>query len=206
MECLFGIRGADFCLLAADTLTARSIVVMKRDDVKFRSLTPTCGLTFQGESGDTVALADYLQANVQLFGVRHDGLELSTRACAHFARHILSQRLRTATPYQVNLLVGGVDTLDDHEGDAKDRLQEGQLFWIDYLGSMVPLPFACQGYGSYFCYGLLDKLYKPTLSKEDAVALLKTCLQELKTRFVVNLPSFIVRIYTVNAGLEEFIL
>lgn len=198
MECLFGIRGRDFCVLAADTLSARSIVVMKADECKWRSLTPTCGMVFQGEPGDAISLADYLQANIRLYGVRNDGLELSPHACAHFVRHTLSDGLRSGSgAQQVNLLVGGVVP------NAESAASVGELYWIDYLGSMVPLPFACQGYGSYFCMGLLDRYYRSDLTADDAIALLKRCLHELKVRFVANLPAFTVRVYRADGEVQE---
>lgn len=37
------------------------------------------------------------------------------------------------------------------------------LYWMDYLAAMQPMPFALHGYGAFFCLGLLDKLYKPSM-------------------------------------------
>lgn len=54
------------------------------------------------------------------------------------------------TPYQVNLLIGGFDVSDG----ATD------LFYMDFLGSLVRVPFAVHGYGSYFTLSVMDRYYK----------------------------------------------
>ena len=196
MECLFGIQGKDFCLLAADTMVSRSIVTMKHNEIKHRHLNSQCGLIYSGEAGDTVSLADYLQANISLYTLRNDGVQLSPQAAASFSRRTLADSLRSRSPYNVNLLVGGVDGVSG----------KGELYWIDYLGSCVRVPFACHGYGGYFCMGLLDNQYKADLSKEEALELLKKCIHELKVRFVGNLPAFSVRIYNANGSIDELML
>ena len=49
----------------------------------------------------------------------------------------------------MNLLVAG---FDDMHGPS--------LFYMDYLGSAVPVPTAVHGYGAHFTYGILDRKYK----------------------------------------------
>ena len=41
---------------------------------------------------------------------------------------------------------------DEHEGPS--------LYFLDYLASMVKLPYAVHGYGSFFTLSILDKYYK----------------------------------------------
>lgn len=71
---------------------------------------------------------------------------------------------------------------------------EPSLYWLDYLATMVPLKFAAQGYGAFFCMSLMDRYHKPNMNLEEAKGLLRMCLQELKTRFIVNLPAFKVKV------------
>ena len=49
----------------------------------------------------------------------------------------------------VNLLMAGCDA---DKGPA--------LFYMDYLASVVELPFAVHGYGSFFTLSIFDKHYK----------------------------------------------
>ena len=72
-------------------------------------------------------------------------------------------------PYYVNLLIGGFDAESG-----------GSLHYLDYLASSVSVPFAAHGYGSYFVLSLLDRWHRPDLTEEDAVALLRKCMAEVR--------------------------
>ncbi|RUS32701.1 nucleophile aminohydrolase [Jimgerdemannia flammicorona] len=183
MECLFGITGKDFVLLASDTLAAQSIIVMKDTDDKSRVLNPHTVLLYSGAPGDTVNFAEFIQRSVQLYGIRN-GNELSPKAAANFTRRELANSLRSRHPYSVNMLIGGFDTTTGTP----------HLYWLDHLAAMAPLKFAAQGYCSHFCLSLMDRYHKPNMSVPEAIDLLRRCLQELKIRFIINLPAFRAKI------------
>ncbi|ORX46976.1 N-terminal nucleophile aminohydrolase [Hesseltinella vesiculosa] len=183
MECLFGITGKDFALLAADTISARSIVVMKGTEDKSRQLSPHSVLLYSGEPGDTVNFAEYIQRNIRLYSIQN-GIELSPKAIATFTRREIADSLRSRHPYAVNMILGGFD----------EKTGKPELFWIDYLGAMASLPFAAQGYGAYFCTSLMDRHYREGMDVEEAKKLLQQCINELKTRFIVNMPKFVVKL------------
>ncbi|XP_056681023.1 proteasome subunit beta type-2-like [Monodelphis domestica] len=165
MEYLIGIQGSDYILVASDCVAASNIVQMS-----------------VGEAGDTVQFAEYIQKNVQLYKMRN-GYELSPTAAANFTHRNLAYYLRTRTPYHVNLLLA---TYDEHEGPA--------LYYMGYLAALAKAPFAAHGYGAFLTLSILDHFYKPSITREEAVELLKKCLEELQKRFILNLPSFSVRI------------
>lgn len=79
--------------------------------------------------------ADYIQANIQLYTMRND-TELGPVAVSNFVRSELARSLRSRSPYTVNLLLGGVDPIS----------QEPHLYWVDYLASLAPVPYAAHGY------------------------------------------------------------
>ncbi|CAM9623871.1 proteasome subunit beta type-2 [Petromyzon marinus] len=182
MEYCIGIQGKDFVAVAADTVSAHSIVVMKQDQEKMFRLSDRILLLCTGESGDTVQFAEYVQKNVQLYKMRN-GYELSPTAAANFTRRNLADYLRSRTPYHVNLLLAGYE---ESEGPS--------LFYMDYLSSMVRVPFAAHGYGAALTITILDRHYHPDLTREEAVEILQKCAQEMHKRFLVNLPAFTVRI------------
>lgn len=97
MEALIGITGHDFVLLAADRVSARSIVVMKGTEDKFRQLSSHVLMAYCGEPGDTVQFAEYIQRNVKLYEMKN-GQELGPAAAAHFTRRALADSLRTRVP------------------------------------------------------------------------------------------------------------
>ncbi|XP_011479432.1 proteasome subunit beta type-2 isoform X2 [Oryzias latipes] len=135
-----------------------------------------------GEAGDTVQFAEYIQKNVQLYKMRN-GYELSPSAAANFTRKNLADYLRSRTPYHVNLLLAGYD---DADGPG--------LFYMDYLSSLAKAPFAAHGYGAFLTLSILDRDYKPDLTREEAMNILRKCVEELNKRFILNLHSFNVRL------------
>ncbi|XP_062265911.1 proteasome subunit beta type-2 [Platichthys flesus] len=182
MEYLLGITGPDFVLVASDNVAASSIIKMKHDYDKMFKLSEKILLLCVGEAGDTVQFAEYIQKNVQLYKMRN-GYELSPSAAANFTRKNLADYLRSRTPYHVNLLLAGYD---DTDGPG--------LFYMDYLSALAKAPFAAHGYGAFLTLSILDRHYKPDLTREEAMDLLRMCIQELNKRFVLNLPSFTVRL------------
>ncbi|MCL4118388.1 UNVERIFIED_CONTAM: hypothetical protein GTU68_031249, partial [Idotea baltica] len=83
-------------------------------------------------------------------------------------------------PYFVNLLLGGYDT------DQK----ESHLYYIDYLAASVPLDYYAFGYGGMFTLSVMDKEYHADMTQEEGYKLLTMCVNEVKRRFIANLPKF----------------
>ncbi|KAH3801362.1 proteasome subunit beta type-2-like [Dreissena polymorpha] len=190
MECLIGIQGKDFVLVACDTVSARSIVSMKQDLDKMHKLNDNLLMLVVGESGDTVQFAEYMSKNIQLYKMRN-GYELSPHAAANFTRKNLADYLRSSTPYMVNLLLAGYDK---DEGPA--------LYFMDYLASLNKVPFGAHGYGSFFTVSILDRHYREDITLDEAQKLLAKCVNEIKQRFIVNMPTFKVRCITKD-GIQD---
>ncbi|BFY99351.1 hypothetical protein BsWGS_02391 [Bradybaena similaris] len=182
MECLIGIQGKDFVLLATDTISARSVVAMKNDHDKMYKLSDNLLLAVCGESGDTIQFSEYIAKNVQLYKMRN-GYELSPHAAASFTRRNMAESLRSQRSHMVNLLIAGYDKEDGPS-----------LYYLDYLASLNKLPFAIHGYGSLFALSIMDKYYLKDLDFEGAKGLLIKCLNEIQKRFIVNLGRFRLRV------------
>lgn len=125
---------------------------------------------------DTVQFAEYVTANLKLNAIRNNR-DTSPAAAASWIRHTIATSLRSKKPYQVNLLLAGYDT-------ARNT---SHLYWMDYLGTKVEVPYACHGYASYFCLSLLDKYHDPEAGWEEAMEILKRCIDELQKRMIVDL-------------------
>jgi 20S proteasome subunit beta 4 len=76
------------------------VTVLNQTDDKSRSLNRHNLLIFAGESGDTIQFAEYVQANVQLYGMKND-TELNSDAVAAFTRREMADNLRTRVPFPV---------------------------------------------------------------------------------------------------------
>ncbi|KAF8192699.1 20S proteasome subunit [Mycena galopus ATCC 62051] len=74
-----------YVIIASDTTSARSIIKMKTDEDKIKTLSPHLLMAYSGEPGNTVQFTEYI-------------------------RRALATSLRMRKVYSVNLLVGGYDT------------------------------------------------------------------------------------------------
>ncbi|KAG6526807.1 hypothetical protein ZIOFF_016808 [Zingiber officinale] len=93
MECVFGLVGDGFALVAADSSAVNSILVHKSNEDKIMILDSHKLLGASGEAGDRVQFTEYIQKNVHLYEFRN-GIPLSTAAAANFTRGELAQALR----------------------------------------------------------------------------------------------------------------
>lgn len=179
---LVGMVGDGFTLVAADTQQSRSVVMMKTNLDKMITLSSKTVMLLGGEVGDCTHFGEFIQKNLKLNQLRN-GHECSPHGAAHYTRTQLAKALRSRNSYQCNLLLGG---FDEEEGPS--------LYWIDYLAAMAKVPFAAHGYGSFFTLSTMDAHYKPGMSLEEALDLLRKVITEINTRFVMNIPRYIVRV------------
>jgi len=183
MECSFALTGKGYVIVAADTTAARSIVKMKVDEDKIKTLSPHLLMAYSGEPGDTIQFAEYVERNIRLYQIRNL-YPLRPSAAASWIRRALADSLRSRKPYSVNLLLGGYDTAS----------HDPHLYWIDYLGTMSSVPFAAHGYGSYFALSLLDRYHDPEATLEEGLATLKRCIDEVAKRLVVSPSKYKVKV------------
>ncbi|TKA56852.1 hypothetical protein B0A53_01253 [Rhodotorula sp. CCFEE 5036] len=183
MEVSFGITGKDYVLLASDTSAARSIVKMKGDEDKQREVGKHLVIAYSGEPGDTVHFAEYIERNLRLYQIRNH-VPLRPPAAAAWVRNQLATSLRSRKPYSVNLLLGGFDPTSSTPS----------LYWIDYLGTLGTVPYAAHGYGAYFALSTMDRWHDPEGDLEKGLELLRKCIAELETRFIVNLGGWSIRV------------
>lgn len=178
LECLIGIKCDKFVLLAHDNFAGRSILVMKQTQDKLFHLGDQLGMVVCGDSGDTVYFGEYIQKNMALYRIRN-GYSLSPSAAANFTRYEMAKRLRQK-PNLVNLIMGGYDPSSNKTA----------LYFMDYLGTLADVSYTAHGYGSLFALSILDRFYRPDMTREEAEELLKKCITVVQERLVINLPSF----------------
>ncbi len=99
--------------------------------------------------------------------------------------------------------LGGVDSVTN----------EASLYWIDYLSAMSKVNYGAHGYCAHFVLSLFDREYPEPhapagnkgsddpafaslrlLSESEGVELVRKCVKELHTRFMMNQPKFTVKI------------
>jgi len=191
MEVLLGIRGKDFTIIASSKAAMRGPTVLKATDDKTRKLNENNLIAYSGEPGDTVQFAEFIQANVQLYTIRH-GSPLRPSAVASFVRGEVARSLRSQRPYRVNLLLGGVDPVTG----------KPSLYWCDYLAALAELPYAAHGYAQYYCLSLLDKHHHPDIDLARGMEILKMCSDELKRRLPFDFKGLYVKVIT-KEGIKD---
>ncbi|KAI0977330.1 nucleophile aminohydrolase [Xylaria arbuscula] len=188
MEVLLGITGKDFTLIAASKAAMRGATILKASDDKTKQLNKHTLVAFSGEAGDTgitVQFSEYIQANAQLYSMRNE-TDLSPTALAHYVRGELATSLRSRKPYNVNLLLGGVDPIT----------HKPSLYWLDYLAALAPVPYAAHGYAQYYCLSILDKHHHPDLTLVQGLKVLEMCTDELKRRLPIDFKGMLVKAVT----------
>ena len=184
MDSVFGICGKDWVIVACDTGVNRSIFTLKHDEDKILNLNSNKLLAASGEQTDRYQFCNYIQKTLALEAFRTSH-ELSVEASAQFMRTELAQALRKG-PYQVNCLIAGYE---HSEGVAK-------LYWMDYLGTLQQVTKGAHGYAAYFVNSVLDQHYKKGMSAEQGIEACRACITELRTRFIINQPTFVAKIVT----------
>jgi 20S proteasome subunit beta 4 len=94
----------------------------------------------------------------------------------------LAKALRKG-PYQTNLLLGGYDA------DAG-----ASLYFIDYLSALAKVNFGAHGYASNFILSVFDRDWKPDMSLEQGLEVIRKCIHELHTRFLISQPNFVIKV------------
>ena len=189
MDCVFGIQGNDYILLAGDRASvSNSIIKLQDTDHKILKLTDNQMIACVGEAYDKKNFSKYIKANMENYYFQN-GQRLTTDETAAYIRKELAEGIRSS-PHQCNCLVAGFD------------VDGPKLYWLDYLGSYAKLLKAAHGYGAYFLYGLMDNYYKKDLSLKDGEMIITKCINELKTRFSINMVDFDVFKIT-KEGIED---
>ncbi len=93
-------------------------------------------------------------------------------------------------PYQTNLLLGGCDVV---QGSSVPS-----LYFIDYLSALAKVNYGAHGYAANFILSVLDRDWRTKMNLEEGLDVIKKCIKELNTRFLISQPKFIVKIVDQN--------
>nr|CAD1819806.1 unnamed protein product [Ananas comosus var. bracteatus] len=184
MECVFGLVGDGFAVVAADSSAVHSILVHKSDEDKVMLLDSHKLL---GASGEAVYGVHPEERPPLPVPQRHP---LTTAAAANFTRGELATALRK-NPYSVNILLAGYD---------KDI--GPSLYYIDYIATLHKIEKGAFGYGSYFCLSMMDRHYHSGMSLEEAIDLVDKCIMEIRSRLVIAPPNFVIKIVDKDGARE----
>lgn len=176
-----------YVLLAADASVARSIVVFKQDEDKIVFVDKTKAVALAGPQADTEVFSQYIAKNLALYRLNNH-LTLDTHGTANYVRQELATALRKG-PFQVDLLLGGADP----------ATSTVSLYRMDYLAALSKVNYSACGYCAFFLMSLLDHAWKEGMDEEAGLALVKECMKEIQTRFLMQQKNFTVK-FIYNSG------
>jgi 20S proteasome alpha/beta subunit len=107
---------------------------------------------------------DYLRTELETANTEHmlsyDGKSMKCKSLAHLCRNIIAKHLRSASPLQVEALIGGIDTpvgwtdADDYRTPPLSP----ELYWVDGVGSLQKVSYAAHGSEAAFFLSTMDNL------------------------------------------------
>jgi 20S proteasome subunit beta 4 len=68
------------------------------------------------------------------------------------------------------------------------------IYWLDYLATLHKVNTGGTGYGSYFALSLLDRLWRPDLTLDEAVGVMEKAIAEVKLRLAVAPSKFVIKV------------
>ena len=155
-----GIKCKDGIVLAADKRASGGIIVDKRAQ-KVHQITDNMALTIAGVASDAQLITKYIAAEIRLMEIRKEK-QATVKEAANLLSGIVYNNIRKPSmiPGISHFLLGGYDLTGFH------------LYDVYPDGSLSECPdFLSSGSGSVMVYGVLETLYKPTLTMQEAVQL-----------------------------------
>ena len=67
---------------------------------------------------------------------------------------------------------------------------------MDYFGALQQVSKGAHGYAGYFVNSVLDNNFQKDMTLEQGIETMKKCIVELRTRFIINQPTFKAKIVT----------
>ncbi|MHA1575904.1 MAG: archaeal proteasome endopeptidase complex subunit beta [Candidatus Thorarchaeota archaeon] len=150
-----GLIGKDCIVLASDQRATMGFLIASKTAQKIFKITDRIGATIAGSVADAQNIMDLLRAEAKLFEIQR-GRPIRVKALTRLLSNIMFQ---ARGAYMLQCLVGGYDD----EGP--------QVFYTDYIGSVLPDKFTATGSGSPVALGVLEAEYKEDLPKKKAIEL-----------------------------------
>ena len=76
------------------------------------------------------------------------------------------------------------------------------LYFIDYMASLAKVNFGAQGYAANFVLSVFDREWTEGLDLEGGLEIIRKCIHELNTRFLISQPKFVVKVVDVTGTRE----
>jgi len=154
-------------VMAADSRTSTGQYVANRASRKISKLHEQIFVCRCGSAADTQALTGFVSHYLGMHSV-----EICRKPAVQTAANLFKI---FAYNNKDNLMAGMIIA-------GWDEKKGGQVYNIPLGGSMLRVPFACDGSGSGYIGGLVDELYKPGMSKAECLEFVRSCVAHAMAR------------------------
>ncbi len=181
-----GMIAKDCVVLASDQRATMGFLIANKTAQKIYKITDRIGATIAGSVADAQNIMDLLKAEAKLFEIQRNR-PIRVKALTRLLSNIMFQ---ARGGYMLQCLVGGFDD----EGP--------QVFYTDYIGSVLPDKYTSTGSGSPIALGVLEAEYKDDLPRKKAIELGIRAVAAAIERDAASGNSILVSVIDKN-GYEE---
>lgn len=154
-------------ILGADSRVSTGTYVANRVSDKVAQLHDSIWCCRSGSAADTQALTDYVRHYLSQLAIE-TGRKPTVKTAAHLMRRLCYENKDNL---MAGVIVGGWDPVE-----------KGSVYNIPLGGTCIKMPFAIGGSGSTYIYGLVDSEFRPNLTKDEALVLVKKSISHAMAR------------------------
>ncbi len=150
-----GLICKDGVVLAADNRATAGHFIARKDMEKVVLINDNIAVTTAGSVSDIQMFVKLFRAELKLKSMK-TGRTVTVKEAANFAARICYENARQYFPSMAHLLVGGFDN------------NGSKLYEVDIDGCMLDVKdYVSTGSGSILVYGLLENMYKDTITVKE---------------------------------------
>jgi proteasome beta subunit len=151
-----GIICKDGAVLAADNRATAGHFIARKDVEKVVQINDNIAVTTAGSVSDIQMFVKLFRAELKLKSMK-SGRTVNVKEAANFAARISYDNARQYFPSMTHLLIGGYDSVG------------ARVYEVDIDGCILDVKdYVSTGSGSVLVYGILENVYKDTLTVKDA--------------------------------------
>lgn len=169
--------------------------------LRVHKVTDSIAIAASGELSDFQYIADTLDAKVRASDIEGDGFAYTAPELWNYLRRVLYERRNKGDPLWNTVLVAGVGK-DSGNSGGNGNGNGAFLGQLDMYGTAIECDYAASGFGLYFAVPLMREEWKEGMTKEEAVALIKKCLEVLLYRDARTINRFRIATITRDGGVD----
>lgn len=155
-------------ILAADSRTSTGTYVVNRVTNKLTKLVENVYCCRSGSAADTQAFAEMVSRHMRQHAIDTDAKYVPVKSVASLFQKLCYMY---KNQIQAGIIVGGWDPING-----------GTVFNIPLGGAMIQHHYAMGGSGSIFLYSWMDKMYRPNMTKDQCLQLVREAVSHALSR------------------------